>query len=209
MRGRWRGALSGLLLVLLLYGLSRLPLGWALAALLTAALGWLLEGYIRWVRHQAEHDELTGMNNRRPFERMLAAACRRQPVSLLFIELDNFGLINKRYGHILGDEALLSVCRLLEQSTRRSDLVARWGGDEFVVLLPDTDADDALLLAERIRATVEANPYPCQGGPIPLSVSTGVAVLTGSGGSAADLLRRAEQAHRIAKQRKNAVHLCG
>lgn len=208
MRGRWRGALSGILLVLLLYGLSRAPLGWALAALLAAAVGWLLDGYIRQVRHEAEHDELTGMNNRRPFERALATTCQQQPVSLLFIELDNFGLINKRYGHILGDEALLSVCRLLEQSTRRRDLVARWGGDEFVVLLPDTGAEAALLLAERIRATVEASPYPCPGGPIPLSVSTGVAVLADSGSTPADLLRRAEHAHRVAKQRKNAVHLC-
>lgn len=208
MRWRWTGALSGLLLVFLLYGLSRLPLGWGVAALLTASLGWLLEGYIHRMRHQAEHDELTGMNNRRPFKRMLAAACRRQPVSLLFIELDNFGLINKRYGHLLGDQALLSVCRLLEKFTRRSDLVARWGGDEFIVLLPDTDADSALRLAERIRATVAESPYPCAGGPIPLSVSTGVATLTRSGGSPADLLHRAEQAHRIAKQQKNAVHLC-
>lgn len=202
------GGLFGLLLASLLYGLTRLPMGWALAFLLVASLGWLLGGYIDRMRHRADHDELTGMNNRRPFERSLAAACRHQTVSLLFIELDNFGLINKRYGHIVGDQALLSVCRLLQKSTRRGDLVARWGGDEFVILLPHTDGDSAFRLAERIRAEVEASPFPWEGGAIPLSISTGVAALSG-GGSPKDLLRRAEQAHRIAKQRKNTVHLCG
>ncbi|MFZ5814737.1 MAG: GGDEF domain-containing protein [Bacillota bacterium] len=207
MRARWTGASAGLLLVALLYGLTQLPYGWAVAATLAAAGGWLLAGYIRQMRHRAEHDELTGMQNRRPFERRLAAACRRQPVSLLFMELDNFGQINKQYGHLVGDQALLSVCRLLEQATRQTDLLARWGGDEFVLLLPGTDANSAYRLAERIRALVEQNPFPYEGIQIPLSLSTGVASLDG-GGSPADLFRRAEQAHRIAKQRKNAVHLC-
>lgn len=208
MKERWTGLILGCLAVPLLYGLTRLPMGWAAGTVAAALGGWFLGGYVRRMRHQAEHDDLTGMRNRRPFERRLVAACRQQPVSLLFMELDDFGLINKRYGHILGDQALLSVCRLLEQNTRRNDLLARWGGDEFVLLLPGTDGDSALSLAERIRATVAAAPYRCGEVTIPLSVSTGVAVLTGEGGSPEELLRRAEQAHRIAKLSKNAVHLC-
>lgn len=208
MTERLAGSLAGLLGVVVLYGLTRLPLGWAVAAAMASLGGWALGGAIRSMRYQAEHDELTGVNNRRPFERRLPAACRQQPVSLLFIELDDFGMINKRYGHILGDQALLSVSRLLEQNTRRTDLLARWGGDEFVLLLPGTDPNSALVLAERMREAIAANPYRHGDVTIPLSVSTGVAALTHAGGSPEDLLRRAENAHRIAKQRKNAVHLC-
>jgi diguanylate cyclase (GGDEF)-like protein len=208
LKERWTGVLLGLACVPVLYGLSRLPSGWAVAALAAASAGWFLGGHIHRMRHQADHDELTGVKNRRPFERALAAVCRQQPASLLFIELDDFGLINKRYGHLLGDQALLSVSRLLEQNTRRTDLLARWGGDEFVLLLPGTDADSALRLAERIRATIAATPFRQGEVTIPLSVSTGVAALTAAGGSPEELLRRAEQAHRIAKQRKNAVCLC-
>lgn len=208
MKERWTGSLLGLLAVLALYGLTRVPLGWTLATAVAALGGWFLGGYIRQIRHQADHDDLTGVKNRRPFERTLSAACRQQPVSLLFIELDDFGMINKRHGHMVGDQVLLSVCRLLEQNTRQSDLLARWGGDEFVLLLPGTDPDAALRLAERIRATIAATPFRQGDVTIPLSVSTGVAALTSAGGSPEELLRRAEQAHRIAKQRKNTVYLC-
>ncbi len=201
------GALLGLLLFLALFGLLHLPYGWLLAALLLGGAGWWLEQRFRQMRHLAEHDELTGMQNRRPFERRLSAVCHSQQASLLFMELDNFGLINKQYGHLVGDQALLSICRILEQSTRQSDLLARWGGDEFVLLLPGTRADAALRLAERIRKLVEESPYRHGSMEIPLSISTGVAALARPGEAPADLLRRAEEAHRVAKQRKNTVHL--
>lgn len=105
----------------------------------------------------AWRDSLTGLWNRRAFERIgglqLAQARRyRFPVSLILLDLDDFKAVNDQRGHAAGDRLLQAVASALQQNSRDSDLVARWGGDEFALLLPQTGAGGARAAAERLRA---------------------------------------------------------
>jgi len=128
---------------------------------------------------QATSDALTGLSNRRHFEAALAdqvASSLRfhEPLALLFTDLDHFKTINDRFGHQCGDLVLVEMARLLKASLRKPDLVARWGGDEFIVMLPHTDGREALQLAEQIRVAVAVHVFPV----VPaVSASFGVAEL--------------------------------
>lgn len=108
----------------------------------------------------ATTDELTGLMNRRAFDEELMAHIRLMqrlvsPLSLLIIDLDQFKELNDQFGHAAGDNALQETANILKQTSRGSDIAARQGGDEFAVILPNTDVDGALMLAEKIRAAVQ------------------------------------------------------
>jgi diguanylate cyclase (GGDEF)-like protein len=109
-------------------------------------------------------DELTGLKNRRALQVRLEEEFRlsrryEHPLSLLMIDVDHFKKFNDTYGHLAGDEILKGVALWLRDLVRTTDLVARFGGEEFAVLLPNTDLGGALLLAERVRAAI-ARPRP-------------------------------------------------
>ena len=153
---------------------------------------------------QARRDPLTGSSNRGVMESVLArevGLARRNatPLSVIFLDLDSFKTINDTYGHAVGDQAILTVVACINQSVRSTDMVARYGGDEFVVLLASTPLEGATLLAERIRGAV-ARAECC--GParerIPLTVSLGVAALTAAD-TPKSLLERADSALNQAK----------
>lgn len=129
--------------------------------------------------HEAHHDLLTGLLNRRGFiagaQPLWSTANRRQrPLSLLMVDLDHFKAINDSLGHAGGDQALQAVARLLTQQSREGDLVGRWGGEEFVVLLPETSLEEARVLAERLRLAIAELPASSCGGAT-LTASLGVA----------------------------------
>jgi diguanylate cyclase (GGDEF)-like protein len=115
---------------------------------------------------EAITDPLTGLRNRRGFHAEAAAALARcaragQPASLLSLDLDRFKSINDRHGHAAGDEVLRGLAAVMRSEARAGDLAARLGGEEFVLLLPDTDLDAALALAERLRAALPLGvPHP-------------------------------------------------
>jgi diguanylate cyclase (GGDEF)-like protein/PAS domain S-box-containing protein len=120
-------------------------------------------------------DELTGLINRRGFEEHLAreldrAARRKSPLSLLLLDVDWFKNYNDEFGHLAGDEVLHRLALLLRSQARSSDIVARFGGEEFAVILPDTPGEGALVLAERFRETIEAAPWPGR----PMTASFGI-----------------------------------
>ena len=111
------------------------------------------------VERLATRDALTGLANRRLFQESIvreAARCRRldTPLSLVVVDVDHFKQVNDTYGHPVGDALLREVAGCLVASTKDFDVAARYGGDEFVLLLPDCGADDALAVAERLRAEV-------------------------------------------------------
>ena len=152
-----------------------------------SATALVVGGLVRQVRTVADTDALTGLANRRSFdahlERELARALRtNRPLALLALDLDGFKQVNDAQGHAEGDRLLIAAGRAWQGVLREGEVLARSGGDEFVVLLPETEAVGAARVAERLdRAT-----------PPPLGVSIGVAV-SGAGESADELLRRADR----------------
>ncbi|OGA00472.1 MAG: hypothetical protein A3H35_11080 [Betaproteobacteria bacterium RIFCSPLOWO2_02_FULL_62_17] len=131
------------------------------------------------MRELATMDPLTGVFNRRTFiqlaERELAR-CRRsgQPLRLLMLDLDHFKNINDTRGHLVGDDVILEFSRSVADCLRREDLLVRYGGEEFCVLLPDADTGTALTLAERIRAMVDNSLMQTRAGPVHITTSVGV-----------------------------------
>ncbi|MNQ35723.1 putative diguanylate cyclase YedQ [compost metagenome] len=148
------------------------------------------------LRAMANCDPLTGIGNRRAFmdvAQVLLAHCQRagSPVALLMCDLDHFKRLNDRYGHAMGDAALIGFARVLVQSIRQSDVCGRIGGEEFVCLLPDADAAQAAQVAERIRRECHAlMPVQAQC----FSVSIGVASVAQAGYDLSRLLALADQA---------------
>lgn len=135
----------------------QLMAAWVGAELLHIENSARLEEANRQLTALANTDPLTGLNNRRAFqgffERFVRHARRMDmPVSVIMIDVDNFKQFNDSYGHIAGDEVLKQVAQLLERTCRESDFVARYGGEEFIILLPNTHADGAKILAENIRS---------------------------------------------------------
>lgn len=129
--------------------------------------------------HLSLRDEMTGLYNRRYFfpatEKILARADRNgEAVSLALLDLDRFKSINDRYGHAGGDLVLQKIATMLQNAVRQSDILARFGGEEFVLLMPETDCESGKILAERIRQSIQSLPIIYQNHSINVSVSIGV-----------------------------------
>ncbi len=158
------------------------------------------------LRRQAMHDPLTDLFNRRAFEeaagRFLAAAKRNgRPVSLLLMDLDHFKLVNDQHGHKTGDEVLVAFAGHLLSQARSADQLSRFGGEEFMVLLPDSHLEEALLVAERIRQGWQERGVVTSSGKLDVTVSIGVSSTTGSESETIlDLAERADMALYRAKQ---------
>jgi diguanylate cyclase (GGDEF)-like protein len=179
------------------------PMAAALAVQAALALSNLqLRGKLE---RQALRDPLTGLYNRRYMEESLERELRRaqrtgRGAGLLMLDIDYFKNFNDRHGHGAGDALLQAIGRFLEHHTRGADLACRYGGEEFLVLLPDTDAETLRQRAEEIRAGVERIRIEHDGIALEgVSLSVGVAAFPGAGGTAAQLLRVADQALYAAK----------
>jgi diguanylate cyclase (GGDEF)-like protein len=156
-------------------------LGLVALMLLALVLARPLLRAFRWTEEQASEariDSLTGLANRRAIEEILAAEISRahrfaHQLAVVVVDLDRFKEINDSFGHAAGDVMLRAVSQLLSSLARQGDSVARWGGEEFVVVLPETDLDGALRFAERLRRTIEAHAV----GDMRTSASCGVATM--------------------------------
>lgn len=155
----------------------------------------------------AHTDSLTGVLNRRRFAELaadaIAIALRHgQPVAVLMVDLDHFKAINDRFGHAAGDEVLRAFAHSAASVMRQGELFARVGGEEFAALLPQTDVEGALALAQRLRQRIRDEPARAAGHTVPCTVSIGVACLAADGAgpsSIESLMRRADAALYLAK----------
>jgi diguanylate cyclase (GGDEF)-like protein len=144
-------------------------------------------------------DAMTGLYNRRHFWVMAAAEWSRfqryyRPLSVLMIDVDHFKTVNDRYGHDVGDEVLVAVANACRAGKRSSDIVGRIGGEEFAMLLPETDLGQARVVAERIRRSVAASPLQAQRVHFNVTVSIGFAAATASMSGFEALLHAADEA---------------
>ena len=158
--------------------------------------------------HFAYHDELTGLPNRtllldRLKQAMAQSDRKQKQVALLFIDLDKFKSINDRLGHSAGDTLLQLVAERLSACIRKGDTACRYGGDEFLVMLPEIDGqDNAALVTEKIRARLAA-PYVLDGYSISITASIGIALYRADGLNCSELIKQADTAMYHAKKRSN------
>lgn len=173
------------------------------------------------IRHQDAQrrsitDGLTGVWNRRYLELRAREELERsirfsRPFSLLMIDLDNFKEVNDRFGHRSGDEVLVEVARRMTEATRELDTCARYGGDEFVLLLPETDDEGARIVADKLRRSIATRPIRVTDvGELAVTVSIGVAAFPEHGKTLGEVLQKADLALYGAKRSgKNRVVVAG
>ena len=166
----------------------------------------------RRLEELSKTDALTGIRNRRSLEQELQtrfehARRYQRPMSVVMVDVDHFKTVNDRFGHPAGDTVLRCVARVLERATRQSDAVARFGGEEFVVILPETPLFEALQFAEKIRASVAAEAADLSCAPERVTVSLGVASIPHSRFETAEaMLNAADQAlYRAKNNGRNRV----
>ncbi len=171
----------------------------ALVAYITTLLAADL-GFARaYVEQLADTDELTGVSNMRAFNQAIArherlARARDEPLSVLMIDVDNLKTINDHHGHETGNLAIRTVAAAIQESLRANDLVARYGGDEFIVLLPAAPETAARRAGERILRRIAGQSIQGARGALGLSVSIGLATYPVMAGALEDLLQRADEA---------------
>ncbi|MBW0364660.1 PleD family two-component system response regulator [Ensifer adhaerens] len=146
-------------------------------------------------------DGLTGLHNRRYFDTHLKllmdrAAARGRPLSICMTDIDRFKQVNDTYGHDVGDEVLREFANRIRTTVRGADLACRFGGEEFIVVMPDTSAEMAAGVAERLRTIIESLPFaiPQADGPLKVTASMGIATLRPGSDTAEALLKRADTA---------------
>jgi two-component system, cell cycle response regulator len=171
--------------------------------------------YQQNLEYQTQIDPLTGLFNRRAFERKIAEEFERakrynHQVSVLLLDIDNFKNINDTYGHHGGDVALVKISAILQERTRRSDFPARYGGEEFVLILPETDQDSAFQVANKIHEEIRSQIFGTSTSPFALTVSIGLSsTSTKDYADWRQMLEDADQAMYVAKNSgKDRVQVC-
>lgn len=159
--------------------------------------------YFEKMKQLAYVDGLTGIFNRRYFEMRIAEELERASrfagrMSVIMVDIDHFKRLNDEFGHLLGDEVLRDVSNILKQQLRKADMVCRYGGEEFAIVVPETTGANALVVAEKLRRQIETHPFP--GVPRPVTISCGVADYPTHGNSRDEVVAAADSALYLAKQ---------
>ena len=171
--------------------------------------------HLRRAEELSVTDDLTSLYNSRYLNQVLRRESKRasrsgRPLSLLFLDLDGFKSVNDRHGHLCGSRALIEAASVIRSCARETDTPARFGGDEFALVLPDTGSDGAVAVAERVRERIAAYSFlrASDGLDIRLTASVGVATLPDVAASAEELIKAADTAmYRVKEQGKNGVLL--
>jgi diguanylate cyclase (GGDEF)-like protein len=180
---------------------GRQILGWAvILANITAQIE-----LVQRLQHHADTDSLTEVANRRAFDAALERECARATLyqshfAVMLIDVDNFKTINDRGGHSMGDSVLYSVARRIAHCLRSTDLLGRYGGDEFAILLPETALHEASRVADRIRDEIGMDAVQIEQQAVPVTLSIGLTVyIPGDAADRRQLLEQADQALYSAK----------
>jgi diguanylate cyclase (GGDEF)-like protein len=150
-------------------------------------------------RRHADRDGLTGVSSRRRVIEALETSLSERAaggteLALAMIDLDDFKPINDRYGHLVGDRVLRTVCERVQRILRRTDVFGRYGGDEFLVVLPDTSSREAVEIARRMCDALASQPIECEEFALRVTASVGIAAAEGTRCSREDLIKRADRA---------------
>ena len=172
--------------------------------------------YQQHLEYQTQVDSLTGLFNRRAFEKKIQEEFDRSlryhnPFSLLILDVDNFKTINDTYGHHGGDAVLVKISETLRDKTRKSDFPSRYGGEEFVLILPETDLDNAVQVAGKIHEAIRTHAFGTSTDPFNLTVSIGVSSTSSQFYSDwRQMLADADRALYVAKNSgKDRIEICG
>jgi len=158
-------------------------------------------------------DELTGLYNSRYLKYSLANSIQKskhaeKPFSVLFIDVDHFKVVNTSHGHLVGSDFLVAIGKSIKNTVRESDPVFRYGGDEFIVILPDLEEEGAQLIAERIRKGIERRVFSIRGEKLKATVSIGLALYPRHAKDQDTLIKLADLAMYSAKERsRNTVFI--
>jgi diguanylate cyclase (GGDEF)-like protein len=171
--------------------------------------------HLRRAEELSVTDDLTSLYNSRYLYQVLRRESKRasrsgRPLSLLFLDLDGFKSVNDRHGHLCGSRALVEAASVIRGCARETDVAARFGGDEFALVLPDTGSEGAVAVAERVRERIGAYKFlkASDGLDIHLTASVGVATLPDVAASAEELIKAADTAmYRVKESGKNGVLL--
>ena len=155
-------------------------------------------------RKKAMHDSLTGLPNRESYQQRLDQEVQRfqrygGKLSLMVCDVDLFKRINDTYGHLAGDKVLKIIAKSLQKNLRSSDFIARFGGEEFVALMPETSASEAVIVAEKLRTKIEESPFNFKKEPVQITVSFGISEIV-EGESIDEVFNRADKALYKAKE---------
>lgn len=164
------------------------------------------------VRSMLYKDGLTGLYNHGFFQNALnrvfaEALQRQQPLSVVIADIDDFRLLNDRFGHTYGDKILTSLAQTLTKAMRPSDILARYGGEEFAILFPNTSENEALVMTERLRSETERVTFTGQLGPV--SMSFGLATATANRYPGVDLFLKSAEDHMYTAKRLGKNRVCG
>jgi len=159
---------------------------------------------LRNAQEREKLDPLTGVGNRKLIEERLRAVTNAQPAGdatagIIFLDIDHFKRVNDRHGHLAGDQVIREVALTIAAELRSSDVLGRWGGEEFVVISPGSDLDSIAALGERIRGLVAASPIPAGESTLDVTVSLGATVVRWPE-SAAEVVERADRLMYASKQ---------
>ncbi|ADG81298.1 GGDEF domain-containing protein [Thermincola potens] len=206
---------AGLFLLTITFFADRYYLGqqgylWLPMAIIQTVISTICGILIKRLNREANTDALTGLHNRKYFYTKLSELKTKGPISLLLIDLDDFKSINDTYGHIVGDQVLQQFAEILRRNTRKDDVIARWGGEEFAVILPQTDTQEAIKVASRIRTAVENHLFSYENITCRITVSVGITSTREKADTGIEqFVKVADEALYRAKEKKNyiAIHI--
>lgn len=185
-------------------------ISFVISFLIIITLVYLIKNYNRKLEHLADHDMLTGLSNRRSFKSKLNRQIsihqrNKESLSLVFIDIDDFKTVNDNFGHEVGDKVLIRISNILKNSVRKSDLVARWGGEEFIVVFINSSLEDSIVSIEKIKGLIQSDYLLTELAGSDITASFGVTQLKEKD-SIDSIINRADQAmYRSKRTGKNKI----